>query len=731
MLFRDICSSIESSTHKTEVKPRLRLLTETEKSMKDRGNLQYKQLKKIVEDFPNEREVCEAHAKYAQYCDGVYPDILPRHLPNTPPKSSDLWTYIIKVYQAFEKDFIDRKRKDPFYSASIAEENYEPIRVSLKFPARNDDVNTSVFTVYPAICDKIVSFFSDENKVRSFGLESFSVRDGLDIITKYAWDSFKSRATREMAPGFHDPIWLPFFQKMDILSDNAMFENTHLEAILAAVGFCEENYGYSPDEFFNRFHEIFELLSEVLINAPIQRLSRYESWSPEAVSFGCYALFYAAPPIREEAIHKICAYLDHSLGGEKRASNTSYTIILNCLLVQPDCLLSSSVMRTMLDSLFRRTLLPQQMYCAGGLTDNYFVSRYLKDQFNVLDDPDEDENGFGSPYYAYLYTNTKVAELLAMNSGDQNSAERTDTAIQENPYFTVNQQMICLKAGAVPEQVMSHDDVLRLYRACAYVQGVTWRLSNVQDAQGYKVSGDVFQTVGRKCLEVMRYKGLETPAPVILGAQLLLTGLSNTCRNKFLAEEETLDHNVLVDLAICSDTLQRRRNKDYQKYLSNPSSETSFWLISGSFRCFDLYEFHWKGIATKRVELSDEDCDLYILALTKELYDSKRFFVLITRMLEKHTNFFELLKNREGMLEGARAPTLNADDMRSLFGEQKQVGNHFLPYDHIDDDGDNGPGYVTDVYKREGSEAPPSLIKYLMVRKILSEKPTVVPENIF
>ena len=574
-------------------------------------------------------------------CDGIVVDFSSLDFIRNFKHDLSKCEYVIRCLNAYEICYLDFLRKDVYYAHEVENKNYESIRNSLKYRARN--LNASIFDVYKNIVTAIESYYfsaqcSDKNL--------YTERDFLYALNTYAWCKLKTNLNiyldnNNPADNTYSCDLIKsskLFVACNILDNNCDFISEEELLACAAMGFVEGYEHYNPEDVTNL---LLMLLEKYCLQSDLSNSSHLELFSKPFVTFGAICILGLSHSYKKIVITRLCQEANKVVLAKNRKAQQTLIILLNTLIIQPKVRLDSETSEKLLNTIFNRVLYPHQMLSIGRIEQHPFLKSILHNHKAMLDSPKVVEDCFPSPFFMYLFANEYAANAKKETTSDKYCL------IFKNEHIVWNKKFTLLS-------------VADFYRSAILLEGVSWRITNTDVLGNKKIIFDkevIIQMVNicyNHWAEIDTSVATDDLLMLTWGSHLLLTAFCNLSReNKFLSINDGWDHEKLLVIAINADMTQRIYNDGYQhflKYPSDHSSETSpsvpeFWLISGGLRYSSLLQ-----TAPKRPEniqffkeksrYVTQYCE--ILRTEKKSENNYRFFMLLSRLLS-YTNFFEVI----------------------------------------------------------------------------------------
>ena len=626
----------------------LRLFPKTEKAVKEKAQnvkeliSKVKKIRKAEQsEKKRQRALFEVIKKLVYECDEIEVDFSALHFSTNFKHNYDDGEYIIHFLNAYECCYLDFLRKDVYYIHEVENKNYESIRNSLKYRARN--LNASIFDVYKNIVTAIESYYfsaqcSDKNL--------YTERDFLYALNTYAWCKLKTNLNiyldnNNPADNTYSCDLIKsskLFVACNILDNNCDFISEEEFLACAAMGVVEGYEHYNPEDVTNL---LLMLLEKYCLQSDLSNSSHLELFSKPFVTFGAICILGLSHSYKKIVITRLCQEANKVVLAKNRKAQQTLIVLLNTLIIQPKVRLDSETSEKLLNTIFNRVLYPHQMLSIGRIEQHPFLKSILHKHKEMLSSPKITGNSlFPSPFYMYLYANEYAA--IEKNKKDSNNCLRF-----KNEHVMLNRDF----------QFASVSD---FYHSTILLEGVSWKITNT-DILGNKqiiFDKEIFIQMTKICYnhwaEIDTSVATNNLLMLTWGSHLLLTAFCNLAReNKFLSIDDEWDYEKLLVIAVNADLIQRTFNEGYQQFLersvedsSNSSSNVpEFWLISGALRYSSLLQtakkrpknIHFFGKESPDVKRYCE-----ILQAEKKLESNYRFFMLLSRLLS-YTNFFEVI----------------------------------------------------------------------------------------
>lgn len=697
-----------------ERKNTLELFTKTEDALNEikQDNAVKKILKQFQLDYLSsdrtnkiENMISDLH-DLVYICDKIDVDFTSFEF-NFKKRFSDYKDCIRFCLQEAEKQHKTACKNDVYLAKDIEKNNIAAIKEALQYRTKKN-VNVAILDIYQKAVDKIISCYYSEGTPADL-IKDITEEDLIDKLNKYAFykliedlnDEKAGKASSEFSR--IDPLTSKekqLFQKAEILfhptsnfkDKNWEFCNNDTLWVCAGAGFATKYEDLSPTQIVDAFTKYLDLFCEVDCKKCDTHL---DYCSKRFLAFGVIALLYLPAKKREAVIGALCKALQNlsdeileenpnqeNLSDEilkekpnqenpsdkikKRPNQQTLTILLNLLIVQPHLRLNGKTCRPIIESIYNRTLYPQQLFILNNIKRHPFLNSFLTDKMSMLEDPKLEKGNFPSPFCIYLYAAKSMFE----------EEERAG----DGTYFKKQTEKVNGKKTIriITNSEISIENTDDFYKAIVLLNGYSWQLANrLHKTKTMTIDRSVFDLFFEKCAyfwDTYENEGATNRKLKLTWAtQLLITSFCNLVREGFLSEAGW-DHTRIFSLSVMGDYTQKLYTQGYQNFLKAKSIKEAddFFILSSAMRYTSLLCKNC-NIGERKFTFPDNNMiKNYVTWLTKE--KNQRFLILTLRYLT-FTDFFE---------------KITSDDWNSIMEKitekEKLLENPkllFLPYDEI------------------------------------------------
>lgn len=572
---------------------------------------------------------------------------------------------IIDCLSKCEQQHIAQCKNDVYLARDVEKGHVLELKNALQYRNANNNLNISILDIFEKVKLKIKNCYYEEKS--SNVQNEFTEQDLINKLNVLAWEKLK----RELLPLSSEPTPInkivgKLFQDANILisygsySNDLYFLNNDEYWVCAGAGFAAKHESASADTICD---EIIRNYLKQACNIDCKgSTSHLDYCSKRFLAFGVTSVMLLSQEKRDEVVKLLCGYFNQGVQIKDRPYQQTLAIMLNILLIQPQPSLGSKICKTIVDTIYNRSLYPQQLVLLENIKQQPFLNFYLTHRMQKLIDPKLEDNRFPSPFCIYLYA-TKV------------TYEEKDK--KEGMHFT--DQKRGKKTYIIMKSTASYKNVDDFYTISVLLNGITWRLVN-RDKKNKNTTVDrsvfetLFETAGNLWKDYQNEGATDQTLKLTWATQLLLTSFCNLAREDFF-DETNWDNEKIFSLAVKGDYTQKLYTKGYHTFLdaTSPKEADEFFMLSSAMRYTSLLCKNG-NIGKSQFAFLDDDMVLnYTKWLTKER--NTRFLLLTLRYLS-FTNFFE--KITPETWESIKA---NIKDKNQILDKPKEF---FLPYDEID-----------------------------------------------